>query len=231
VLRFFNTALSTVLHFHHHTCSSGSSEVRIILNGLRIASVTVSGPLTNCTLLLCVKLLTNCQSMQLLSRKKMFTHVVKISLVIWNCYNAIGHRVRISYFKPIYRLKVYFWNKCFLLSLHILLFFWYVVLAATNGGRLHVYVANIVGESDYVDKIIWESDYIGNTIGRVRLRWQHYGRIRLFGQHYGRVRLFEQHYGRFGLFWQHYGRFGLFWQHYGRVRLRWQLYGRVGLHW
>jgi hypothetical protein len=45
-LRSFNTTLSTVRHFRHHTCSSGSSEVRIILNGFHIASVTVSSPLT-----------------------------------------------------------------------------------------------------------------------------------------------------------------------------------------
>jgi len=44
--RFFNTALSTVRHFHHCTSFSGSSEVRITQNGFRIVSVSVSGSLT-----------------------------------------------------------------------------------------------------------------------------------------------------------------------------------------
>jgi hypothetical protein len=42
-VRFFNAALFTVRHCHHH-CSSDFSELRIILNGFRLMSVTVSGP-------------------------------------------------------------------------------------------------------------------------------------------------------------------------------------------
>jgi len=44
-------------------------------------------------------------------------------------------------------------------------FFWYVVLAATNGGSLHVYVGNIMVESDYFGNIMGESDFACKIMG------------------------------------------------------------------
>jgi len=43
--------------------------------------------------------------------------------------------------------------------------FWYVVLAATHGDSLHVYVDNIMRESDYVGNTVGVSDYVGNIMG------------------------------------------------------------------
>jgi len=44
-------------------------------------------------------------------------------------------------------------------------YLWYLVLAATNGGSLHVYFGNITGESDYVGNTVGVSDYAGNITG------------------------------------------------------------------
>jgi hypothetical protein len=44
-------------------------------------------------------------------------------------------------------------------------FLWHVILAATNGGSLHVYVRSIMVESDYVGNTMGESDYVGKIMG------------------------------------------------------------------
>ena len=181
--------------------------------------------------------------MQLLSWKMMVTRVVKVSLIIWNFYNSNGHHVRVSHFNTVYRLKVYFSNRCCLLSLHILLssgtllypqrmaaHCMFTLATLWERGESD-YFGNIMGDSDYVGNTMGESDYVGNIFGRVRLRWQHYWRFTLHWQPYGRFKLHWQHRGRVRLRWQHYGRVRLFGPHYGRVGLRWQHCGRVRLRW